>query len=215
MRRIWLSCGTRFAIDGDVVTETLPKPPRGFRHVPGFEGYAVSRDGRVVSCRLTGRHLSREHLIKPKPTWHGLVPTLCRTSKKGPLYAYVNLRPTAAMSRKQRRPIGVHSVVLRAFVGPCPSGMVACHNNGNSLCNRLRNLRWDTQAKNNLDQARHGTRARGEMRPEAKLTARKVQYILMSNETAVSLAAKYGVTRSTVTAVRIGKNWKHIKRRSR
>lgn len=51
----------------------------------------------------------------------------------------------------------VHSLVLEAFVGPRPPGMVTCHNNGDPADNRLENLRWDTQSNNLFDAVRHGT----------------------------------------------------------
>ncbi|MGO1563156.1 MAG: HNH endonuclease signature motif containing protein [Actinomycetaceae bacterium] len=51
----------------------------------------------------------------------------------------------------------VHRLVLEAFIGPCPEGMEACHNNGNRTDNRLENLRWDTRLANAHDAIRHGT----------------------------------------------------------
>lgn len=51
----------------------------------------------------------------------------------------------------------VHVLVLEAFIGPRPLGMVACHNNGIAEDNRVDNLRWDTYSENNRDLVRHGT----------------------------------------------------------
>lgn len=51
----------------------------------------------------------------------------------------------------------VHRLVLEAFVGPCPEGMEACHNNGDRSDNRLENLRWDTHENNTSERAIHGT----------------------------------------------------------
>lgn len=50
----------------------------------------------------------------------------------------------------------IHRLVLEAFIGPCPLGMVACHNNGNAYDNKLSNLRWDTPRNNAIDTIRHG-----------------------------------------------------------
>jgi hypothetical protein len=51
----------------------------------------------------------------------------------------------------------VARLVLGGFVGPCPPGQEACHENGDRSDNRLTNLRWDTPSNNNLDKHRHGT----------------------------------------------------------
>jgi hypothetical protein len=51
----------------------------------------------------------------------------------------------------------IHTLVLEAFVGPRPPGLVACHGNGDHFDNRLRNLRWGTYSDNAYDQVRHGT----------------------------------------------------------
>jgi hypothetical protein len=50
----------------------------------------------------------------------------------------------------------VHHLVLEAFVGPCPPGMVACHWNDVPDDNRLSNLRWATKSENRLDCVRNG-----------------------------------------------------------
>ena len=51
----------------------------------------------------------------------------------------------------------VHILVLEAFVGPRPTGMFACHIDGDASNNRLPNLRWDTPRNNNLDAVQHRT----------------------------------------------------------
>jgi hypothetical protein len=45
----------------------------------------------------------------------------------------------------------VHTLVLEAFVGQCPSGLEGCHQNGVAWDNRLSNLRWDTHESNMAD----------------------------------------------------------------
>ena len=68
----------------------------------------------------------------------------------------------------------VHRLVLEAFVGPRPSGMQACHNDGDRRNNSLANLRWDTARNNSRDKIRHGTIARGERNGFARLTESRV-----------------------------------------
>ena len=57
----------------------------------------------------------------------------------------------------KEKTLHVHSMVLEAFVGPRPEGLVACHENGNPGDNRVENLRWDTHSSNAYDKRKHGT----------------------------------------------------------
>lgn len=50
----------------------------------------------------------------------------------------------------------VHSLVLETFVGPCPVGMEALHDNDVRDDNRLSNLSWGTRSQNVLDSVRNG-----------------------------------------------------------
>lgn len=67
-------------------------------------------------------------------------------------------RPRVTLIRSNE-PSGVVvcRLVLEAFVGWCPEGMEACHNNGRNTDNHLTNLRWDTHPENIRDSVRHGT----------------------------------------------------------
>jgi hypothetical protein len=56
----------------------------------------------------------------------------------------------------RRLNVGVHVLVLLAFVGPRPTGMHACHYDCNPQNNRLSNLRWDTPLGNMMDSVRLG-----------------------------------------------------------
>lgn len=100
---------------------------------------------------------------------HGRVRTLTRTVRqghrpmtiKGRMKALVDNghgRKRVYLHRNGRleRP-QVHRLVLETFVGPCPPGMEACHNDGNPANNHVSNLRWDTGSSNMLDKRRHGT----------------------------------------------------------
>ena len=57
--------------------------------------------------------------------------------------------------RRQSR--AVHHLVLLAFVGPKPGGMVTRHLNGDPGDNRLTNLVYGTQSENMYDKVAHGT----------------------------------------------------------
>lgn len=117
-----------------------------WRPVVGFEGlYEVSNCGRVRSLdRLVKSSLGRKRksagrILKP---W---------TSNRG---GYLVLK--LAKDSEKRKAL-VQVLVLEAFVGPRPDGMVCCHNDGDATNNHLSNLRWDTYSANNHDLVKHGT----------------------------------------------------------
>lgn len=116
-----------------------------WRAVPGWEGYyEVSDHGRVRSLPRTvphGRHGTvqvRGRILRQSETESGHLRV--RLAKGGKTFLYA-----------------AHRLVLAAFVGPCPEGLEACHNNGNPKDNRMVNLRWDTREANRRDMFDHGT----------------------------------------------------------
>lgn len=88
---------------------------RIWKPIVGYESfYEVSSDGLIWSCH-------RSKLLK-------LVP-----GKDG--YLGVSLSKYGYVKRVQ-----VHLLVLTAFVGPRPNGLIACHKDGNNLNNQFDNL---------------------------------------------------------------------------
>lgn len=67
--------------------------------------------------------------------------------KRSGRYRSTVLRDAARKSRE----IKTHRLVLEAFVGPRPHGMVACHGWNGPLDNSLGNLRWGTPESNDKD----------------------------------------------------------------
>jgi len=116
-----------------------------WRPIPGWEGYYEASDlGRIRSMtrRVPGRRPSGQavpgRVLKLVPGKDGyLTVTLCR----------------AGIGKPGR----VHRLVLLAFTGAPPLGLVGCHNDGDRMNNRLDNLRWDTLAANSQDAVLHGT----------------------------------------------------------
>ena len=103
--------------------------------VPGWEGrYEVSDNGRVRSMRRSG---VRGGLLKPRRTQDG------------------HLR-VALFRDGERRDVGIHVLVLEAFVGPSAPGEEGRHLNDSSGDNRLANLAWGTRADNLADRKRNG-----------------------------------------------------------
>lgn len=108
-----------------------------WRPLPDDPMYEVSDLGRLRSWRQ----------------WRGTpVPRLLSQQENGHGHGYlqITLKPIST------RPAYVHQLVLRAFVGPMPPGMVVRHLDGNPANNTLSNLAYGTHAENNADTVRHG-----------------------------------------------------------
>lgn len=156
--------------------------------VVGFPDYEVSDAGEVRSHR------------RKAP-----VPMVPRIGRGG--YHRVLLRDAFGAGNMR----SIHRLALEAFVGPCPDGMEACHNNGNRTDNRLSNLRWDTKAGNARDRFKHGTDGSGERNGSSRLTlleAESIRAEVASGACRVDVAVKYGVTPSLVSQIVLGRAWK-------
>jgi len=107
-----------------------------------------------------------------------------------------------------------HRLVLEAFVGPCPPGMEGCHNNGNPSDNFVGNLRYDTHKNNIHDKIKHNTDNKGSKHNMAILNDIKVLEILKLLEkgelTHKKIAARYNVSRHTITKINNKKIWRHL-----
>jgi len=100
-------------------------------------------------------------------------------------------------------------LVARAFIGDPPEGQEVRHLNGDKLDSRLENLAYGTRSENMQDAKRHGTlRLPKNKIGNRKLSTEAINDIRNMAERVGVLAAKYGVDRHTITAVRKGKLWK-------
>jgi HNH endonuclease len=166
-------------------------PPVTYKPVPGFEDYRVGDDGSVWSRRTNKR---------PFGVWRRLAAT-----PEGRGYSLVIL-----CSGTQKKAFKVHTLVLTLFVGPCPPGMEACHNDGNRTNSRLDNLRWDTPKANAADKIKHGTNRAGSSNPNAKLTEADVAEIrrLAPISRHIDLARRFGVSDVMIGHIVLGRCWK-------
>lgn len=168
-----------------------------WKTVPEYPRYEVSNLGRVRS------YASKSTVNRTEPTPHLLKQTLDKTG-----YYRVRLHREGHSVFES-----VHRIVMLAFVGPCPDGKEACHNDGDRLNNFLDNLRWDTRINNFVDRDTHGRTHRGEQHHFTKFTEddiRTIRQRAASGEVHRLIAIDYGVTRPTISYIVRRNTWKHV-----
>ena len=109
----------------------------------------------------------------------------------------------------------VHRLVAEAFVGPCPSGFVANHKNGDKTDNRAENLEWVSRSENQDHALRTGlSMARGETHGQAVLTDEQVREIRREYKGGwgeqTRMAKQYGVSQAIVSQIVRGEVWMHL-----
>lgn len=194
----------RLALDVSTCLEVnMPEPivdlpGEIWKPVVGWEGlYEVSNMGRVQSLARLDSSLTRRlsaRILQP-------------IGVNG--YPRVNLWRTP---RRIMRPI--YRLVLEAFVGPCPEGMEACHNNGLRADCRLTNLRWDTPAANSQDKIAHGTWQGGEKNNKTTLTD---SWVVLARQRYADrrveisdLCDETGLEPLTIRRMLKGRTWPHL-----
>ena len=106
--------------------------PDDARPIVGFEGYAVCPRGRVF------HRLANGNVRELRPTLGCRGHLKVRLFRDGKVFRFF-----------------VHVLVLEAFVGPRPQGLVCRHLDGDKRNNRVDNLKWGTHAENWEDRRRH------------------------------------------------------------
>lgn len=104
----------------------------------------------------------------------------------------------------------VHRVLCEEVHGPAPSPEhQAAHNCGNAWCVNRHHVEWKTAAENSADKVLHGTAQRGERAYQARLTETDIRSIrrLHGACTQQSLADRFGVSTSNISAIQRRKSW--------
>lgn len=193
------------ALEGATMHDQSSTTPVAYKDIPGFPGYRAGDDGSVWTClRRVGVRGLRGCVSVQTTTWRRL---RHRLNTRG--------RPVLTLSvAGKRSTTRVHRLILLAFVGPAPGGLVACHADDDPLNNRLDNLRWDTLSSNAADSRRNGKQDfRGEGNCNSKLTEADVRAARAAHregETVASLSRRFGVTTSTMSKILRGLLWRHV-----
>ncbi len=180
-----------------------------WKAIPGYPLHEASSLGQVRSIarevkRKSGRggdssFFRPSRIIKPQVSRRAGGRIQAMVSRISPLGDGVN------------KTVYMHHLVLLAFVGPAPEGMICCHNNGDPTDNRPENLRWDTPESNNADMERHGTRfipqaSFGGESPNSKLSDLQIVEIVESpwgwRGIGNKLADRFGVCNSAIYEAR-------------
>jgi hypothetical protein len=101
----------------------------------------------------------------------------------------------------------------RLFKGD-PKDMFVCHSCGNPRCCNPNHLYLGTAKQNQMDRVKHNTSNRGSRCGTAKLNEDQVIHIkkLIKNKVKlIDIAIKFGVSESTVKAIKQNRNWAHLK----
>lgn len=125
-------------------------------------------------------------------------------------YLYVVL----SLSSQQRR-YSVQSLVIRAFIGPPPTGHNINHVDGVKTNNRLSNLEYVTFSRNSKHAFEIGLSPQGGNHGISKLTNQQVKEIKQALSTAkhgdqAKLARQYKVNDTVISKIKRGEIWRHI-----
>ena len=159
--------------------------------------YEVSTHGRVRACeRIVFK--SNQHGSISRQVYSSRILKGCpRHAKRRGKYIYHHLG-----YKKKKYNYACHYLVLITFVGERPDGATCCHNDGDSLNNRVENLRWCTQYENNQDRKRHGNYATGEQHPMNKYSDEFVDRIINKKIDFKSACAETGISISHFCKIR-------------
>jgi hypothetical protein len=110
-----------------------------------------------------------------------------------------------------------HRVSYELHKGPIPPGLLVCHHCDNPRCVNPEHLFLGTVADNSADMVRkgrshhHNGSRRGAGNPNAKLSTADVELIRQAvarGQDDASVAVRFGVTRTTIKDIRLGKTWR-------
>jgi len=114
--------------------------------------------------------------------------------------------------RVNGRLVMAHRVAYEEANGPIPAGLVVMHSCDNPGCVNPRHLSVGTPADNNTDRDSKGRQARlrGERNGMAVLTLDRAIEVAKDPRIYPLIAAEYGISIPTVSAIKVGRLWPDI-----
>jgi hypothetical protein len=109
-----------------------------------------------------------------------------------------------------------HRAAWELAFGPIPKDLCVLHRCDNPPCVRPDHLWLGTIADNNADMAAKGRASRkprqfGEQHHAALITAADVHHIRESSARGIDLAMQFGISPSTISAIRHRRKWRHLR----
>ncbi len=188
----------------DEIVYIPPQLPEGARAIPDLPWYCIKADGTV----FTRRCRRCTNVIGP---WRVLSP--------GKLSKDDYLQVVVYVDNGFHKKIGIHILLLTAFVGPRPTSKwetyVARHLDDNRLNNSLENLAWGTSKDNVYDSMKNGkSKWRfGSRHPCAKVNEEKVVEMRKLHKEGFhhnEIAKMFGISTSTARAICHRISWIHV-----
>ncbi len=136
-------------------------------------------------------------------------------------WIWVGSGNTYGVIRVNNRPVKAHRFSWELHEGPIPNGLRVLHNcpdGDNPRCVNPNHLFLGTDNDNIKDMVKKGRSTRGERNCKAKLTEQEVLEIRSrftpkkkkGSGAASVLAREFGITRSQISFITSGRQWKHL-----
>lgn len=103
-----------------------------------------------------------------------------------------------------------HRASYLAFRGGIPAGLFVCHHCDVRSCVNPLHLYAGTHQQNMDDKQRRGRQCRGSGTVMTDLTESDVRDIRAASGTLTEIGRPYGLKKTTISAIRTRKTWKHI-----
>ncbi|WP_157220634.1 HNH endonuclease [Flavisphingomonas formosensis] len=157
-----------------------------YSRIDEFKDYEIGSDGSVWSLKF-----GKRKRLKPSLGSGYETVSLCRNGERHEQF--------------------VHQMVLKAFSGPRPAGMVACHTpDPTKTNNNVNNLRWQTPAQNIEDARRDGVLNGRRARKLNAESVKEIRRLKAEGMRTIDVAKRFEVSRDTVRSIHRRQAWKDV-----